>query len=145
MPKSVIRRKPKKSPRKSVKKSSRRVVRKSPTKKSRRVVRKSPVRGWSKLAPKTRSDRKRVYKSCGKKCFLKPNRKSPGKSKFPICRKGGKNCKENCKGLLAALIRARQYRKRVPSYNRVAKSAKSKAQKKGCKWAKSKSKKNGNE
>lgn len=139
MAKSVIRRKPRKSPRKSIKKKSSRVVRKSPAKKSRR---KSPVRGWSKLAPKTRSARKSLYKSCGKKCFLKPNHKSPGKSKFPICRKGSRNCKENCKGLLAAFIRARQFRKKVPSYNRVAKSAKSKAQKKGCRWSKSKSKKN---
>ena len=56
---------------------------------------------WSKHAPKKTSERKELMKKCGKKCFLKPD-----KMKFPVCRK---DCSVDCKGLVAARIRARQW------------------------------------
>ena len=77
-------------------------------------VSKSP-KGWSKLSPNQRQ-RTVMLKKCGKKCFL-------GKKKsFPICAKN--TCKINKKGLEAAYIRARQWRKKHPSYNKIARTAK---------------------
>jgi len=77
------------------------------------------VKHWN--PPITGKDRRSMYKKCGSKCFLLPNRKSPGKSKFPICPK--KSCKKSCKGILAARGRAQQWRKKHPSYNKVVSKA----------------------
>ena len=60
------------------------------------------MKGWKKISPKTKSERKGVYSRCGSKCFL-----SPKNLKFPICSKS--SCKISQKGVLAALARARQY------------------------------------
>ena len=89
--------------------------------KSRKSTLHSP-KGWRKLAPKSRKERSRIYKKCGSKCFLKPDKRNTSKSKFPICSK--RSCKINCKGLSAAYIRSRQLRKKKPSYGRVATKAK---------------------
>ena len=89
--------------------------------KSRKSTLHSP-KGWRKLAPKSRKERSRIYKKCGSKCFLKPDKRNTSKSKFPICSK--RSCKINCKGLSAAYTRSRQLRKRKPSYGRVATKAK---------------------
>jgi len=60
------------------------------------VKRKSPFsKGWAKSSPKKGSDRASMLKRCGDSCFLLPNHKSPGNSKFPICPKG--SCKKDCK------------------------------------------------
>lgn len=79
-------------------------------------------KGWGMLAPKLGKERSRLYKKCGKKCFLKPDKRKPSQSKFPVCSK--RSCKINCKGLSAAYIRSRQWRKKKPSYNKVAAKAK---------------------
>jgi len=79
--------------------------------KSRKSV---PWKGWGKLAPKG-VQRTRMYKKCGKKCFL--GTKTRGDKKhpdFPICAKG--TCKVNKKGLWAAYIRAKQWGKSRSSY-----------------------------
>ena len=80
-------------------------------KKSRKSV---PWKGWGKLAPKG-VQRTRMYKKCGKKCFL--GTKTRGDKQhpdFPICAKG--TCKVNKKGLWAAYIRAKQWGKSRSSY-----------------------------
>lgn len=88
---------------------------KSPVKilKRHKVSRKkSPVKGWKQESPKKKSTRKKILKKCGDKCFLLPN-----SLKFPICPKN--SCQISCKGLLAAKIRAKQWK-----YENVAKKAK---------------------
>ena len=81
----------------------------------RNKTRKSvPWNGWGKLAPHG-VQRTRMYKKCGKKCFL--GTKTRGDKQhpdFPICAKG--TCKINKKGLWAAYIRAREWGKKRSSY-----------------------------
>jgi len=75
-----------------------------------------PWAGWAKEAPKGVA-RTKMYKNCGKKCFL--GKKTPGDTQhpdFPICTKG--TCKVNTKGLYAAYIRARQWGKKKSSYKK---------------------------
>lgn len=94
-----------------------------------------PAAGWHKLAP-FGAERTRMYKKCGKKCFL--GRKTPGNNRppnFPICTKG--TCKINPKGVYAAYVRAKEWgnkltsykgkghpRLRQKSYHRIARTAK---------------------
>lgn len=90
--------------------------------------RRSATRGWRKAAPKLRSQRHRLKKSCGARCFLDSKN-----LKFPICRKCSASrcaCKPDCKGLAAAYGRARQY-----GYKKFAKKALSIAKRQGCRWA----------
>jgi hypothetical protein len=49
-----------------------------------------------------------MYKKCGKKCFL------GSKKSFPICIKN--TCKISKKGVYAAYVRSREYRKRGSRY-----------------------------
>ena len=98
-------------------------------------------KGWGKLAPKG-VQRTRMYKKCGKKCFL--GTKTRGDKKhpdFPICAKG--TCKINKKGLWAAYIRAKEwdnkrktYKTSKPAfkrsyYTRIARKAKRMLKKRG--------------
>jgi|TARA_B110000037_G_scaffold123497_1_gene140879 hypothetical protein len=75
-----------------------------------------PWAGWGKISPKGKQ-RTRMYRKCGKKCFLgkktKGNKQHPS---FPICAKN--TCKINSKGLYAAYIRARQWGKPKKSYKK---------------------------
>jgi len=70
--------------------------------------------GWGKLAPQGAA-RTRMYKKCGKKCFLGTktigNKQHPD---FPICTTG--TCKVNKKGVWAAYIRAKEWGKPKKSY-----------------------------
>lgn len=109
----------------------------------RRKTRKnSPTKGWSKQGPKGKQ-RTRMYKRCGKKCFLGTktprNKQHPN---FPICTKG--TCSINNKGLYSAYIRARQWgnprktykgrsqpRMKRAYYTRVANKAKKLLKKRG--------------
>ena len=77
----------------------------------RKSRKQTPWAGWSKQAPKGKQ-RTRMYKKCGKKCFLGPAKK-PSPS-FPICRKN--TCKVSTKGLYAAYVRARQWGKKRSTY-----------------------------
>ena len=81
---------------------------------SRKTRKSVPWSGWGKLSPNG-SQRTRMYKKCGKKCFLgtktKGDKKHPD---FPICAKN--TCKVNKKGLWAAYIRAKQWGKSRKSY-----------------------------
>ena len=62
--------------------------------------------------PKKVSKRKSMLRKCGPKCFLDPNKDHP---KFPVC---NRNCNVQKRGLLSALIRARQW-----GYHDIAKMA----------------------
>lgn len=82
--------------------------------KMKRTRKSVPWKGWGKLAPRG-AERTRMYKKCGKKCFL--GTKTPGDRKhpdFPICAK--KTCKVNKKGLWAAYIRAKEWGNKKSSY-----------------------------
>jgi hypothetical protein len=61
-----------------------------------------PWSGWSKKAPSYKQ-RTEMLNNCGRKCFLGP------KKSFPICNKN--TCKVNTKGVYAAYVRAKQYKK----------------------------------
>ena len=96
---------------------------KSPRKPKRKVGSRSkkrkshPTKPWAKISPKKGHERKQLKERCGSKCFLDAK-----KLKYPICtsyRSGSsKNCKPDCRGILSALVRARQWK-----HNDVAKKA----------------------
>ena len=60
------------------------------------------TRGWREASPKRGKEREELKKKCGEKCFLLPQQ-----NKFPICRPD--SCVPDCRGILSAKIRARQY------------------------------------
>ena len=80
-------------------------------KKTRKNV---PWSGWSKKSPGVRQ-RRIMSQKCGRKCFL-----GPGTS-FPVCSKN--TCKINSKGVYAAYVRSRQYRKKNKKYYAISKKA----------------------
>ena len=65
------------------------------------------TRGWAMAAPKKGKERNELMEKCGKSCFLRPEVK-----KYPICAalREGKECEVDCRGVLSAKIRARQYK-----------------------------------
>ena len=67
--------------------------------------------GWNNNKPHTLKQRREMLKKCGSKCFLGKN------FKFPICKKN--TCKIDKRGLWAAFIRARQWKKRIPKYKKI--------------------------
>lgn len=94
----------------------------------------SPTKGWRKASPRRRGQRRELRENCGTGCFLLPD-----KLKFPICRacrhQGSSvqcSCKRDCRGLLAAKIRARQW-----GYPEVARKAHEEAERTGCRWSRS--------
>ena len=108
--------------------------RKSKSKKSKRKVgsrskksKKSPTKGWANEAPKKGRERNIMLKDCGSKCFLEPSKKG-----FPVCkanrsRSGKSSCKPNCKGIISAYVRAKQWK-----HYATAKKAIKLAKKYGC-------------
>jgi len=88
-------------------------------KKKEKDGRGSPTRGWASDAPKKGTQRHKLQSVCGDKCFLGP----PGSEAFPICKKCGTTtckCAVDCRGVLAARIRARQYGDRYPGISSAA-------------------------
>jgi len=79
------------------------------------ITRKQSWKGWKKQKP-SRKERTIMWNKCGSTCFLGPHKS------FPICTK--KTCKINRKGVYAAYIRARQYRKKGSKYYTISKKAK---------------------
>ena len=76
---------------------------------------------WSEVAPKTKAQRQNLIQICGSSCFLLPDQ-----LKFPVCTS---DCKVNCKGLIAARVRARQWNypevdKKVSQYYKDANCSK---------------------
>ena len=71
--------------------------------KTRKNGRGSTTRGWKRQKPGYHQ-KTAMLENCGRKCFL-----GPGKS-YPICTKH--TCKVNPKGIYAAFIRSRQFRRK---------------------------------
>ena len=71
-----------------------------------------PTKGWHNDAPKSKTEKDDVLNKCGSKCFLNPSEK-----KFPICSKN-MSCKLDCRGILSAKVRARQWK-----YNNIGDKA----------------------
>lgn len=86
----------------------------------------SGVRGWSDVKP-GRSERHELKNKCGDKCFLDPKNE-----KYPICPKYsyGK-CNIDCRGLLAAKIRASQWHQ-----TKIADQANQLGKRLQCSWSK---------
>jgi len=80
------------------------------------------TRGWDDVKPKLRSERAKMKKKCGDACFLYPEENG-----FPICPKY--KCEVDCRGLLSAKIRAKQW-----GYEGIARSANKINKKVDCKW-----------
>lgn len=75
------------------------------------------LKNWSKQAPGYH-ERSNMLRSCGKKCFLGPNKT------FPICTRN--TCKINRKGVYAAYIRAQEYKtikRKSQKYPRISRKA----------------------
>ena len=89
---------------------------------------KSPDCGWSVTAPKKGKERQILMKKCGKDCFLSP--KNLGFPICPKCSKGQCNCKVDCRGLFAAMIRGKQWK-----YHNISKSAYKIGKSSKCSWA----------
>lgn len=87
------------------------------------LLEKNPAKGWSKVAPKTKSERESVKQRGGASCFLDPKN-----LKFPVCRKT--DAEFDCRGALAAYRRAKQY-----GYSDIAKKAINIAKRHSCDWA----------
>lgn len=89
----------------------RKLIKKSLTREGRG----SCVRGWAVMSPQKGKERHELLHKCGKKCFLDPKNEM-----FPICAatRERKGCKVDCKGLLSAKVRAKQFK-----YEDIAKLA----------------------
>jgi len=97
-------------------------------------------KGWGKVKPKKIGDRKVIKNKC-QGCFL--DRK---KMKYPYCRKS-KNCKPDCKGLLAGYQRSKSVSSRFTNLRKRSLSKKTKdiskkavklGKKHKCSWSKTK-------
>ena len=81
-------------------------------------------KGWSKKAPKNKTERITMKKKCGNKCFLNKTSLS-----FPICAK--RTCRQDTKGIYAAYVRARQHTNKHKNYKSIASRAKKMLKKRG--------------
>jgi hypothetical protein len=61
----------------------------------------SRTRGWGASSPQKGRERYALKAKCGNKCFLEPS-----SYKYPVC---NKNCKYDCRGIISAKVRSRQY------------------------------------
>jgi hypothetical protein len=98
---------------------------------------------WADRKPKRGVERHQLKAKCGSKCFLLPE-----EEKFPVCKRCSENvciCGGDCAGLLSAYRRARQLTSRFPErsekYEKVAKEAKDRAEKRKCGWTERSAKK----
>ena len=102
------------------------------SKSKRRVYNKNAtdgVRGWEKVKPHSMGDRRKLMYVCGRKCFGDPKN-----LKYPVCPvhvNKKSECGPDCKGLLAAYIRSRQWKRRS-----ISKKVKKSADRLGCQWTK---------
>ena len=104
-----------------------------PRKKKTSTRTKRTFQSWGRRAPKRGKAREKLYKECGRKCFLLPSER-----KFPVCpscRNSRCTCKPDCKGLIAAIIRGNQH-----GYPNVVRRAKRMYKKHGCSTKKKKKK-----
>jgi len=84
----------------------------------------SGVKGWREVSPKRGVERNELMKKCGQKCFLDPERKA-----YPICQKYKGECKVDCRGVLAAKIRASEWKQ-----YKIAEEANKIGKRLNCNW-----------
>ena len=97
--------------------------------KSKRKGKGSASKGWKNDSPKKGKQRKILFNKCGKGCLLMPSRLG-----FPVCQKckmGICTCRADCRGILAAKIRASQWK-----HNIVKVKADALGKKSECSWSK---------
>jgi hypothetical protein len=72
-----------------------------------KMARGSATRGWHAAAPQRGKERQTLYNMCGSMCFLAPQTLG-----FPICAalREGQGCRVDCRGVVAARVRAAQYK-----------------------------------
>uniref|UniRef100_A0A6C0BJL6 Uncharacterized protein n=1 Tax=viral metagenome TaxID=1070528 RepID=A0A6C0BJL6_9ZZZZ len=71
-------------------------------------ARRSATRGWEVDAPKRGIQRHQLREKCGDACFLMPETEQ-----FPVCprcHEGKCSCQVDCRGAVAAKVRAHQYK-----------------------------------
>jgi hypothetical protein len=84
---------------------------------------------WKEQSPRKGKERSRIYQECdakGKQCFLRPDSQNPGQSGYPICSACRDpnvpcSCQPDCKGIVAAKARARQWKEAIGVDELVAK------------------------
>ncbi len=90
------------------------------------------TKGWARSAPDAGPERRELAKRCGiDRAFLKPNRKRPGQSGYPVMATNTTICAPDCRGLQSAYRRARQL-----GHNKLADKAVRRGKSAQCKWAK---------
>jgi len=82
-------------------------------------VRKAKIPVSVKKKLRSRSERRKLLEKCGNKAFLEPE-----DLKFPVIEPGNERCEYSCRLLLAAYIRANQWKKKHPEYEKIAEKAK---------------------
>ena len=65
------------------------------------------------------TERRKLLQRCGKKAFLLPE-----ELKFPIVSPLDEKCEPNCALIFAAYLRANEWKKKRPEYEKIAKKAK---------------------
>jgi hypothetical protein len=89
------------------------------------------TKGWSRSAPDAGPERRALAARCGiDRAFLKPNRKRPGQSGYPVMAAKTRICAPDCKGLQAAYRRARQL-----GHKKIAAKAVRRGKAASCTWA----------
>jgi hypothetical protein len=76
---------------------------------------------WKEQSPRKGKERSRIYQECdakGKQCFLRPDSHNPGQSGYPICPACRDpnvpcSCQPDCKGIVAAKARSRQWKEAI--------------------------------
>lgn len=82
------------------------------------------AKGWASSSPRRGTERTQLKAKCGEECFLKPDVNG-----FPVCAalREGKGCKVDCRGIIAAKLRAGEWK-----YEHVREVADKLAKKYGC-------------
>lgn len=62
------------------------------------------AKGWKNKAPKSKSERQDLFNKCGPNSFLKPESFS-----YPIVPINQPSCAPSCKGIVSAIMRAREW------------------------------------
>jgi hypothetical protein len=93
-----------------------------------KTKKRSPSCGWAIVSPQKGKERNVLMKKCGEDCFLSP--KTKGFPICPKCLKGRCNCKVDCRGLFAAMVRGKQWK-----YHNISKSAHKLGKSLKCSWA----------
>lgn len=70
-------------------------------------------KGWHQESPKTKSERLLLLHKCGEDAFLDSKR-----LKYPIISVNDKSCNKSCKGIVSAIMRAKEWNN-IEIYNKA--------------------------